>query len=92
MPIVSKALIDAGRGKGGGLSRGQVRLLTGRWVNLPGWEKRIIGKEIDQRTADLFLRKFPQPSARPRPPTPPDDRRRHILRHTGARRTRGLLA
>lgn len=90
VPLITHELIDAGRSDSGVLSRGQIRLLTGSWCNGPGWEKCVLGKEIDDRTARLFLRKFDVRPKTKRTTPLPDTSRAELLRRFGARRTKGI--
>ena len=53
--IITEELIRSGVSERGGWNRKQTILLGFGWPLYPGWKSKIIGKEISESDADLFL-------------------------------------
>jgi hypothetical protein len=52
--IITNSFLEQGRGKG--WSREQLQMIGVEWPLVKGWKQQIIGTEISEETASLFLR------------------------------------
>jgi hypothetical protein len=52
---IDDALLAAGRSRNGAWSRQQLALLGLRWPLKPGWQRRLVGRQIDEAQARQFV-------------------------------------